>query len=105
MKASMIESPIDRLSEEEIEQIGREFAAIHEEVYASLGDRDANYIRTLIALQRQLALLSRAILLGSRYKPAWWLGTGVLAVAKILENMEIGHNVVHPGSWRVDLSG
>jgi hypothetical protein len=54
------------LSDAEIEQIGREFDAIHDEVFASLGDKDANYIRTVISLQRQLALLSRAILLGSR---------------------------------------
>lgn len=98
MSESMIESPLARLSAEEIEAIGREFDAIHEEVFNSLGDRDADYIRSIIALHRQLALLSRAILLGSRYKPAWILGTSVLGIAKILENMEIGHNVMH-GQW------
>ncbi|HET9073081.1 MAG TPA: acyl-CoA desaturase [Solirubrobacteraceae bacterium] len=95
---ALIENPIARFSEEEIEQIGREFDAIHDEVFADLGDKDATYIRTMIALHRQLALLSRAILLGSRYKPAWLLGTSVLGIAKILENMEIGHNVLH-GQW------
>jgi fatty acid desaturase len=98
MPDSMIESPLARLTDEEIETIGKEFDAIHDEVFASLGDKDATYIRTMIALQRQLALLSRAILLGSRYKPAWYLGTAVLGIAKILENMEIGHNVMH-GQW------
>jgi fatty acid desaturase len=98
MPEPMIESPLARLTDEEIEALGKEFDAIHDEVFSSLGDKDATYIRTMIALQRQLALLSRAILLGSRYKPAWYLGTGVLAIAKILENMEIGHNVMH-GQW------
>jgi fatty acid desaturase len=98
MKESMIESPLAHLSDEQIEAIGKEFDAIHDEVFNSLGDRDAHYIRTVIALQRQLALLSRGILLGSRYKPAWLLGTFVLSIAKILENMEIGHNVMH-GQW------
>jgi linoleoyl-CoA desaturase len=98
MTESMIESPLARLSDEEIEQLGKEFDAIHDEVFESLGDRDAHYIRSVIALHRQLALLSRAILLGSRYKPAWVLGTSVLGIAKILENMEIGHNVLH-GQW------
>ena len=93
-----VENPLARLSAEELEQIGREFDAIHDEVFASLGDKDSEYIRNVIALQRQLALLARAILLGSRYKPAWLLGTGVLGIAKILENMEIGHNVMH-GQW------
>src|SRR6185503_10833073 len=30
--------------------------------------------------------------------PTWILGTATLSVAKILENMEIGHNVLH-GQW------
>jgi NADPH-dependent stearoyl-CoA 9-desaturase len=98
MKEPMIESPLARLSDEQIDELGREFDAIHEEVYASLGDRDANYIRSVILLHRQLLVLSRAILFGSRYKPAWLLGTSVLSIAKILENMEIGHNVMH-GQW------
>jgi fatty acid desaturase len=98
MNKSMIESPLARLTDEQIEAIGEEFDAIHDEVFNSLGDRDARYIRNVIALHRQLALLSRAILLGSRYRPAWVLGTSVLGIAKILENMEIGHNVLH-GQW------
>src|SRR3954449_10316754 len=98
MTESMIESPLARLTEEQIEAIGKEFDAIHDEVFDSLGDRDAHYIRAIIALHRELALLSRAILLGSRYRPAWILGTAVLAIAKIIENMEIGHNVMH-GQW------
>ncbi|HNG56945.1 MAG TPA: cytochrome P450, partial [Solirubrobacterales bacterium] len=32
------------------------------------------------------------------YPPAWLIGTAGLSVAKILENMEIGHNVMH-GQW------
>src|SRR4051794_41917959 len=98
MAKSMIESPIVHLSEEQIEAIGKEFDAIHDEVFNSLGDRDAHYIRAIIALHRELALLSRAILLGSRYRPAWLLGTAVLAIAKIIENMEIGHKRPH-GPW------
>ncbi len=98
MPETMIESPLARLTDEQIEAIGQEFDAIHDEVFNSLGDRDARYIRSVIALHRQLALLSRAILLGSRYTPAWILGTSVLGIAKILENMEIGHNVLH-GQW------
>ena len=32
------------------------------------------------------------------FPPAWLVGTAGLSVAKILENMEIGHNVMH-GQW------
>jgi NADPH-dependent stearoyl-CoA 9-desaturase len=92
------ENPLARLTGEQIEQLGREFDAIHDEVYAELGDRDARYIRSTIKLHRQLVLAARAMLLGSRYKPLWLGGTAALSVAKILENMEIGHNVMH-GQW------
>ncbi len=36
--------------------------------------------------------------MASRLRPAWILGTVGLSVAKIIENMEIGHNVMH-GQW------
>lgn len=92
------ESPLARLSAEQIEQLGREFDAIHDEVFADLGDRDARYIRSIIKLHRHLVLAARALLLGSRRKPLWLAGTASLSLAKILENMEIGHNVMH-GQW------
>ena len=38
------------------------------------------------------------MLLFSIFPPAWLVGTAGLSVAKILENMEIGHNVMH-GQW------
>ncbi len=92
------ESPLARLTPEQLEQLGREFDAIHDEVRADLGDRDSRYIRSTIKLHRQLVLAARAMLLGSRYKPLWFAGTASLSIAKILENMEIGHNVMH-GQW------
>src|SRR5437879_5648108 len=90
--------PLHRLTPQQIDQIGVAFQAIHDEVKADLGERDAHYIRSLIQFHRRLAALSRIVLMASRYPPAWLLGTGGLSVAKILENMEIGHNVLH-GQW------
>jgi linoleoyl-CoA desaturase len=92
------QSPLARLTPEQIEQLAREFDAIHDEVYADLGERDSRYIRSTIRLHRQLVLAARALLLGSPYKPLWLAGTASLSLAKILENMEIGHNVMH-GQW------
>ncbi len=92
------ESPLRRLTPEQIEQIGKEFDALHEQVRASLGDRDARYIRSMIALQRRLALIGRVELIASRWRIPWGLGAVTLGLAKILENMEIGHNVLH-GQW------
>jgi linoleoyl-CoA desaturase len=93
-----IENPLLRLTDEQLEAIGREFDELHDEVRADLGDRDARYIRGIIALQRRLALMGRAELFASRSRPFWWLGVATLSTAKILENMEIGHNVMH-GQW------
>ena len=96
--ATMIESPLARLTEEQIEQLGKEFDAIHDEVFDELGDRDRRYITSMIEMHRRLVVMSRLVLLGSRFKPAWIAGTSMLSLAKILENMEIGHNVMH-GQW------
>jgi NADPH-dependent stearoyl-CoA 9-desaturase len=93
-----VENPLHRLTPEQIEAIGREFDELHEEVRSDLGDRDAAYIRGIIALHRRLGLIGRVLLVGARSKPAWALGTATLSLAKILENMEIGHNVLH-GQW------
>ncbi len=92
------DNPLHRLTPEQIEEIGREFDELHEHVRASLGDRDARYIRSVIAMQRRLALLGRLELIASRWRVPWMLGAATLGLAKILENMEIGHNVMH-GQW------
>ena len=90
--------PTAHLTDEDIENLGRELDAIREQVLASRGDRDAEYIRTVIANQRRLEIASRGLLLFSLFPPAWLAGTAGLSVSKILENMEIGHNVMH-GQW------
>ncbi|MGF0309502.1 fatty acid desaturase [Rhodococcoides fascians A25f] len=86
------------LSEEDMEAFGRELDAIRRDVEDSRGERDAAYIRRTIRVQRLLELGGRAVLLGSKYRPAWLAGTAMLSVAKIIENMELGHNVMH-GQW------
>ena len=91
-------SPIAHLSAEDIENLGRELDAIRQQVLDTRGERDAKHIRTVIKTQRTLEAGSRIVLLFSLFPPAWLAGTAGLSVAKILENMEIGHNVMH-GQW------
>ncbi|HLM49098.1 MAG TPA: acyl-CoA desaturase [Solirubrobacteraceae bacterium] len=91
-------SPFAHLSPEDIEALGVELDAIRDEVMADLGEDDARYIRKVIGAQRALETGGRAALLVSLFPPAWLAGTAALSVAKILENMEIGHNVMH-GQW------
>ncbi len=90
--------PLHRLTPEQIEELGKKFQEIGEETRANLGASDAHYIRSLVQFHRRLGALSRIVLMASRYPPAWVLGTTGLSVAKILENMEIGHNILH-GQW------
>lgn len=91
-------TPLDHLSESDIASLGRELDAIRERVLAERGQRDADYIHTLIKFQRSLEVVSRGILLLSLFPPAWVAGTAGLSVSKILENMELGHNILH-GQW------
>jgi NADPH-dependent stearoyl-CoA 9-desaturase len=90
--------PTAHLTDADIENIGRELDAIRAELIADRGERDAAYIRKVIDGQRKLELGSRAVLLFSLFPPAWIVGTVGLSVSKIVENMEIGHNVMH-GQW------
>src|SRR5688572_12702586 len=92
------ENPIAHLTPEDIELLGKELDTIRQEVRDSLGADDAAYIRRVIDVQRKLELGSRAALLVSMFPPAWVVGTVGLSAAKILENMEIGHNILH-GQW------
>ncbi|GAA3232805.1 fatty acid desaturase [Pseudonocardia petroleophila] len=86
------------LTEADVEAIGRELDAVRTDVEESRGQADADYIRRVITVQRRLNVAARVVLFGSRLPPLWAAGTALLAVAKILENMEIGHNVMH-GQW------
>ena len=91
-------NPIAHLTDTDIANMGAELDAIREQVIASRGERDAAYIRKVIDAQRKLELGSRAVLLFSLFPPAWLLGTVGLSISKIVDNMEIGHNVMH-GQW------
>jgi NADPH-dependent stearoyl-CoA 9-desaturase len=92
------DNPIAHLSTADVEALGLELDAIRQQVVDSRGERDAAYIRRVIEAQRALEVSSRVVLLASMFPPAWLAGTVGLSLAKILENMEIGHNVMH-GQW------
>ncbi|MGY1731435.1 fatty acid desaturase family protein [Geodermatophilus sp. SYSU D01045] len=92
------DNPIEHLTPEDIELIGKELDEIRQGVMDSRGESDARYIRKVIDVHRKIELGSRAVLLASGFPPAWIAGTIGLSIAKILENMEIGHNILH-GQW------
>ncbi|HEY0561528.1 MAG TPA: acyl-CoA desaturase [Frankiaceae bacterium] len=90
--------PGSGLTPARIEELGRRLDALRDEVLADRGQRDADYIRSVIKAQRSLEIAGRALLFAGVLPPAWLAGTAALSVAKILENMELGHNILH-GQW------
>ncbi|WP_375481574.1 fatty acid desaturase family protein [uncultured Mycobacterium sp.] len=86
------------LSGEDLEGLGVALDAIRRDVEDSRGEKDRAYIRRAIAFQRCLEVAARLVVAGSRRKVGWALGTTALAVAKSIENMELGHNICH-GQW------
>ena len=86
------------LTPEDVAALGRELDALRASVEQSRGEDDAAYIRRVIRFQRSLEAAGRVTLFASLFPPAWFVGTGLLGLSKIVENMEIGHNVIH-GQW------
>jgi NADPH-dependent stearoyl-CoA 9-desaturase len=91
-------SQLDDLGREDVEEIGRLLDDVRKDVLTTRGAADATYIRRVIRVQRHLDVASRLLLLLGRGRATWVAGTAGLAVSKILDNMEIGHNVLH-GQW------
>jgi fatty acid desaturase len=84
-----------RLTTEETEAFGAELEALKKQVLQSLGEEDARYVRHLQSVVRWTGLGGRMLLVGGFLPPVWVAGTLSLALSKILENMELGHNVLH----------
>jgi fatty acid desaturase len=96
------------LGADELARFGDELDALRERVVATIGQADADYIRRIHASVRYTGIAGRVLigagaiaggLLGAVLHPAALAmliaGTLLLALSKILENMELGHNVIH----------
>jgi fatty acid desaturase len=94
-KEPAMSTPAPSLTPEQLEAFGQELDAIRARVVADLGERDADYINKVIRTQRGLELAGRGLLFLGFLPPAWIGGTAALSLSKILDNMEIGHNVMH----------
>ena len=83
------------LTPEQLEAFGQELDALRARVMADVGERDAEYITRVIRAQRGLEVAGRGLLFLGFLPPAWIGGVAALSLSKILDNMEIGHNVMH----------
>ncbi|HNO39905.1 MAG TPA: acyl-CoA desaturase, partial [Marmoricola sp.] len=77
---------------EQLAEFGAEMDRIRHRVIAEIGEEDAEYIRKVVAAQRGFEVAGRTLFY---LPPAWPLAVAALSVSKILDNMEIGHNVMH----------
>jgi linoleoyl-CoA desaturase len=83
------------LTDEQIEELGRELDALRQRVVDDLGAADREYIYDIVKWQRGLEVAGRASLFLGWLPPFWLGGVAALSLSKILDNMEIGHNVMH----------
>ncbi|MDZ5620852.1 acyl-CoA desaturase [Nocardioides sp. HM23] len=85
-------SPTYTLTAEQLDAFGDELDAIRQRVVADLGEVDAQYIRKVVKYQRGFEVAGRLMFY---VPPLWPAAVASLSVSKILDNMEIGHNVMH----------
>ena len=86
------------LTDDDIEEIGRRFDAIRASIESDLGSKDVRYIKGLIRSQRFLELAGRICIVSAPNPAVRAVGVSALSLSKVLENLEIAHNVSH-GQW------
>lgn len=84
-----------KLDENQLNGLQKDLDAIRDQVLADRGERDAQYIRRIVRLHRTLEIGGRVMMPFGFIPPVFVAATATLGIAKILENMEIGHNVMH----------
>jgi linoleoyl-CoA desaturase len=72
-----------------------ELDALRHEFASQVGPRDAAYIRTVSAVARTSRVAGRLLIHFSLEPVSWTAGVLALATYKVLDDMEIGHNVLH----------
>ena len=83
------------LTEDQIDELGAELDALRQRIVDDLGQADRDYLYKVVKWQRGLEVGGRASLYLGFLPPFWLMGTAALSLSKILDNMEIGHNVMH----------
>lgn len=91
-----------QLSTAHTESLAAELNTLYQSVMDSLGADDARYIQRVYSTVVYSEILARGLLAvaGRLSSPrrsvvTWLLGTSLLSFSKILNNMELGHNVMH----------
>jgi len=90
------------LSKPQSDALAVELNVLYKSVMDSLGSKDARYIQRIYATVVYSEVIARGLLAAAGRMPSkrslvatWLLGTSLLSFSKILNNMELGHNVMH----------
>lgn len=85
-----------KLNKQQYVELAQDLDAIRDQALSKVGKQDADYIRKIIRIQRIAEISGRiTLVLGFLHPLFWVLGVVLLSASKILDNMEIGHNVLH----------
>ncbi|MBH0095020.1 acyl-CoA desaturase [Psychrobacter sp. NZS113] len=91
-----------QLPKDQSDALADELNTLYQSVMNSLGSDDARYIQRVHATVVYSEIISRGLLAAAGRMPSkrslvatWLLGTSLLSFSKILNNMELGHNVMH----------
>jgi linoleoyl-CoA desaturase len=84
-----------QLRPEELDALARELDALRRVARAAVGPEDHVYIRRVLRAIRVLEVAGRGLLHLGIGPLSFAAGTGALALSRVLENMEVGHNVMH----------
>ncbi len=73
-----------------------ELNELRDKTMKNVGEGDAKYIRNVIRVQRIFEIFGRVSIPLGFFNPLLWIiGVIFLSLSKILDNMEIGHNIMH----------
>ena len=84
-----------RLNPDALVRFQAELDALRLEVFDRIGERDTRHIHRMRRVVLGSALAGRSLLMFGVGPISWIAGVIGLSLAKIMENMEIGHNVMH----------
>lgn len=91
-----MQSPKTSPNQHTLQAFAKELDQLRDSQLAKLGTEDSRYIRRMILIQRASEICARILMVMGFISPMLWvLAVLLLAFAKILDNMEIGHNVMH----------
>ncbi|NVJ62418.1 MAG: acyl-CoA desaturase [Gammaproteobacteria bacterium] len=86
----------NKLNDQQLLNLEADLNRIRDEALSKVGKTDADYIRRIIFIQRTAEVLGRVLLVMILLHPIFFIfGVLSLTLSKILDNMEIGHNVLH----------